>query len=60
MNGFDENMTNVTADDVGVSFGALPVAPMVMPRQVLEQPLGIRARLAAVFGQGVRTRGIGH
>lgn len=48
------------ADRVGVTIGVLPAAPLSMPKQVLEQPLGLWGRVAALFGAGVRTRGIGH
>ncbi len=48
------------ADLVGTTIGALPVAPLAMPRQVLERPGRLRARLAALFGAGIRTRGLGN
>lgn len=53
-------MQEQDADHVGTTIGALPVAPLAMPRQVLEQPTRFWSRLAAVFGAGVRTRGLGN
>lgn len=47
------------ADRVGESIGALPAAPMVMPKQVLEQPVRLRARLGALLGAGIRARRLG-
>jgi|GEM_PF-6142839 len=47
------------ADHVGTTIGALPAAPLAMPRQVLERPSTLWSRLIAVFGAGVRTRGLG-
>lgn len=47
------------ADHVGTTMGALPAAPLAMPRQVLERPSTLWSRLIAVFGAGVRTRGLG-
>jgi len=47
------------ADHVGTTIGALPAAPLAMPRQVLERPHTLWSRLIAVFGAGVRTRGLG-
>ncbi|MEI4484568.1 hypothetical protein V8J36_00055 [Frigidibacter sp. MR17.14] len=38
------------ADLVGESLFALPAAPMVMPRQVLERQHTLVARLAGLFG----------
>lgn len=54
------DMQEQDADHVGTTIGALPVAPLAMPRQVLEQPTRFWSRLAAVFGAGVRTRGLGN
>lgn len=53
-------MQEQDADHVGTTIGALPAAPLPMPRQVLEQPVGLWSRLAAVFGAGIRTRGLGN
>ncbi|GGH63580.1 hypothetical protein GVY41_19235 [Frigidibacter albus] len=48
------------ADHVGTLIGALPAAPLAMPRQVLERPSTLWSRLIAVFGAGVRTRRLGN
>ena len=53
------DMQEQDADHVGTTIGALPAAPLPMPRQVLEQPSRLWARLAAALGAGVRTRGLG-
>ncbi|MDP3340806.1 hypothetical protein [Frigidibacter sp.] len=47
------------ADHVGTTIGALPTAPLAMPRQVLERSSTLWSRLMAVFGAGIRTRRLG-
>lgn len=47
------------ADHVGTTIGALPAAPLAMPRQVLEQPITLWSRIATALGAGVRSRGLG-
>ncbi|WP_164738100.1 hypothetical protein [Frigidibacter oleivorans] len=56
----DAETQPLEADDVGVTRGALPVAPLGMPKQLLERPEGLRTRLLALVGAGVRTRGLGN
>ncbi|WP_336460691.1 hypothetical protein [Frigidibacter sp. MR17.24] len=44
------NVVKSDAELVGESLFALPVAPMVMPTQVLERQHSIVARIASMFG----------
>lgn len=48
------------AENVGVTIGLLPTAPLAMPKQVLERRLGLMARLAGLWRLAQRPRGLGH
>lgn len=56
----DREFTLEEIEAVGDGFGALPVAPMVMPEQVLERGAGLRARIAALVPVSFGTRKAGH
>lgn len=56
----DREIVMRDADLVGETIGVLPVAPLPMPVQVLEQPVGLWGRIVGLLSGGVRTRGVGH
>lgn len=57
-----KDLSLMTEADAGLAerLGALPKAPLAMPRQVLEHPVGLFARLRPVWDGWLRTHVLGN